>query len=67
MADAESSVRVEDLYRALEQSTNAFGQARADAEALLKHWDSSARPGFMIGLLQIVGEYNNVGEVRRAN
>lgn len=67
MADVESKVKVEELYHALEQSVNAFGQARVDAEARLKQWDSTAKPGFIIGLLQIIGEHNNVGEVRRAN
>jgi hypothetical protein len=63
MDDGDSPISLQELYQALEQSTNAVGPQRAEAEALLRSWESTAKPGFFVGLIQVVKEYSNVGEV----
>jgi hypothetical protein len=56
MAENEEPMDVKVLYGALEKCTDAMAPGRAEAEAMLKQAEASARPGFLSGLLQIVRE-----------
>jgi hypothetical protein len=56
MVENEEPIKVDALYAALEKCTDAMAPGRAEAEAMLKQAEASARPAFLSGLLQIVSE-----------
>lgn len=56
MVEQEEPMNVEMLYAALEKSTDAMAPDRAQAEAVLKQAEAGAKPGYVLGLLQIVRE-----------
>lgn len=58
MLEDEAPISAQELYEALEQSTNSVGPQRAEAEARLKQWEASAKAGFVFGLLHIIGSYS---------
>eukprot|EP00884_Botryococcus_braunii_P020366 jgi/Botrbrau1/7012/Bobra.0165s0041.1 len=64
MVDDEPRLTVEEIYQALEASTNSIGPQRTEAEGRLKHWESSSKRGFVVGLLQVIREYNVSEDLR---